>query len=168
MKNLFWKRLGLGLAAFWLLGPAMSQEFDVRVPMQERSAATFYISAEIQGFGRSDFLVDTGSGYMTINEETLAALTAQGQAEYLKDLSGILANGDRLRVPVYRIKRLAIGGRCELEDVEAAVFPGKSRQILGLSVLSRTAPFVFSTDPAELRLTCGGDSLASAAEAPPG
>lgn len=168
MKNLFWKRVGLGLAAFWLLGPAMSQEFDVRVPMQERSAATFYVTAEIHGFGRSDFLVDTGSGYMTINEETLAALMENEQAEYLRELSGILANGDRLRVPVYRIKRLAIGGLCEVRDVEAAVFPGKSRQILGLSVLTRTAPFVFSTDPAELRLTCGKGSLAAAGEAPPG
>ncbi|BCO31852.1 hypothetical protein TspCOW1_19550 [Thiohalobacter sp. COW1] len=168
MKKRFWKRLGLGAAAFWLLGPAMGQEFDVRIPMQERSAATFYVSAEIAGLGASDFLVDTGSGYMTINEVTLAALQETGQAEYLKDLSGILANGERMRVPVYRIERLAIGGRCELRDVEAAVFPGKSRQILGLSVLTRTAPFVFSTDPAELRLSCGEGSLAAAGEAPPG
>lgn len=164
MKRLLLNRLGFGLVALWSMGPAVSQEFDVRVPMQEKSAATFYVSAEIDGFGNSEFMVDTGSGYMTINETTLAALVENEQAEYLKDLSGILANGDRMVVPVYRINRMAIGGTCEIRDVEAAVFPGNTRQILGLSALTRTAPFIFSTDPAELVLTCGEVGQLAAAE----
>ncbi|RRQ21499.1 retropepsin-like aspartic protease family protein [Thiohalobacter thiocyanaticus] len=162
MKKIFWNRFGAGLAALWLWQPAVGQNFDVKVPMQARNAATFYVSAEIDGFGKSDFLVDTGSGYMTINEDTLAILQDADQVEYIKDLSGILANGDRLQVPVYRINRLAIGGQCEIRNVEAAVFPGSSRQILGLSALTRAAPFVFSTDPAELLLTCGVEELAAA------
>jgi predicted aspartyl protease len=152
-----------GLTSFALIRPAISQDFDVRVPMQAKNAATYYVNAEIEGVGNSEFMVDTGSGYMTINEDTLEALVASNQAEYLKDLSGILANGDRMRVPVYLISHMAIGGQCEIKDVEAAVFPGKTRQILGLSALSRTAPFIFSTDPAELVLTCGtGEKLAAA------
>lgn len=164
MKKQLFNRFSFGLAVFWMMGPAVSQEFDVRVPMQEKSAATFYVNAEIDGYGDSEFMVDTGSGYMTINETTLAALVENKQAEYLKDLSGILANGERMIVPVYRINRMAIGGTCEIRDVEAAVFPGNTRQILGLSALTRTAPFIFSTDPAELVLTCGAVEQLAAAE----
>jgi hypothetical protein len=40
-----------------------------------------------------------------------------------------------------------------LEEVEVAVFPGNTRQIVGLSVLTRAAPFVFSTNPPQLQLS---------------
>jgi hypothetical protein len=41
--------------------------------------------------------------------------------------------------------------------VEAAVFPGKTRQILGLSALKKAAPFIFSMDPPNLVLSnCTG------------
>jgi predicted aspartyl protease len=148
-------RSSLGVALLGCISSAFSQNFDIRVPMQEKNAATYYVAAEIEGYGNTEFMVDTGSGYMTINEDTLAVLIENEQAEYRKDLSGILANGDRMTVPVYTISHLAIGGKCEIRNVEAAVFPGKTRQILGLSALTRTAPFIFSTEPAELVLSCG-------------
>jgi hypothetical protein len=65
----------------------------------------------------------------------------------------VLANGSEMTVPVYAVDAIAIGGNCWLHDVEAAVFPGNSRQILGLSALRRTAPFVFSVEPPELLLS---------------
>jgi hypothetical protein len=47
-----------------------------------------------------------------------------------------------------------------LRDVETAVFDTK-RQILGLSVLNRAAPFIFSVDPPELVLSnCTGREIA--------
>jgi predicted aspartyl protease len=98
-------------------------------------------------------MVDTGSGYMTINEETLAILLREERAQYVKELAGILANGNRIVVPVYAISEINIGGECRLENVEAAVFPGRTRAILGLSALTKAAPFIFSVDPPELVLS---------------
>lgn len=141
--------LGLGL----VFQPVLAAEFDVRIPMRDKGLSTYYVPGDIHGIGQVEFMVDTGSGYMTINEETLAELKRQGTVSYVKKLTGVLADGSELLVPVYRISRLNIGGKCTLEDVEAAVFPGKTRHILGLSALSKAAPFIFSVQPAELVLS---------------
>ncbi len=132
---------------------AQSQDFDTTVAMQDKGASTFYVSGEIDGFGPTDLMVDTGSGYMTINEETLEILLKENRAQYVKELSGTLANGDKLIVPVYLLSGINIGGQCILNNVEAAVFPGKTRSILGLSALSKAAPFIFSMDPPQLVLS---------------
>ncbi len=136
-----------------LAGPGMASEFDFDVPMHLKGASTFYISGRIGEMPPSDFMVDTGSSYMTINEETLASLKLTEDPVYLRDLTGVLANGDRMRVPVYAISSVQLGENCRLEEVEVAVFPGNTRQILGLSVLLKAAPFVFSTDPPQLQLS---------------
>ena len=147
--------------------PLAPDDFRIRVAMQEKSAATFYVAGDIRGFGAVELMVDTGSGYMTINEETLSVLKAQNAARYVKQLRGVLADGSELTVPVYAISEMRIGDTCALTDVEAAVFPGASRQILGLSALRRAAPFVFSVDPPALLLSRCGDFDAVAEEAPP-
>jgi len=126
---------------------------STQVPMTLKGSKTFYVSGWMAGAEPAEFMVDTGSSYMTINQVTLDMLKSDGQAVYLRDLSGVLANGDELVVPIYRIPRIILGDSCELLDVEAAVFPGETRQILGLSVLRKTAPFTFSTDPPELQLS---------------
>lgn len=123
------------------------------VPMAEKSARTFYVQGEIAGVGAVDFLVDTGSSYNTINEHSLAMLQKQGRASFVRDLIGILANGQRKRVAVYRIDVIRLGNNCELRDVEAAVFPGRTRHILGLSGLRKAGNFTFSFEPPQLLLT---------------
>ncbi len=78
-------------------------------------------------------------------------------------LACILADGNRLVVSVYAIRELRIGGKCTLHDVEAAVFPGRIRQILGLSALNRAAPFIFPVEPPQLVLShCSGLAEAGA------
>jgi predicted aspartyl protease len=144
------------LLTFALAAPGLASEFDFDVPMHLKGASTFYISGRIGEMPPADFMVDTGSSYMTINEETLANLKQTEEPIYLRDLTGILANGDHMRVPVYAVSSVQLGEGCRLEEVEVAVFPGKTRQILGLSVLLKAAPFVFSTDPPQLQLSnCG-------------
>ncbi|MBK1720301.1 retropepsin-like aspartic protease [Thiocystis violacea] len=133
--------------------PAWAEEFGTRVAMREKSAATFYVPAHIQGFGDTELMVDTGSGYVTINENTLKVLKREGRARFVKQLQGVLANGSELVVPVYAIDGLNIGGHCLLQNVQAAVFPGDARQILGLSALRKAAPFIFSVDPPSLVLS---------------
>ena len=147
------KALTLLLVSFALAVPGRASDFEHEVPMYLKGAKTFYISGRIGGMPPSDFMVDTGSSYMTINEETLAALRLTENPVYLRDLTGVLANGERMRVPVYAVSSVQLGDSCRLEAVEVAVFPGNTRQILGLSVLLRAAPFVFSTDPPQLQLS---------------
>lgn len=129
--------------------------------MHDKGRATYYVNAQVADLGASEFMVDTGSGYVTINEQTLSALQERKQAQYVKELRAILANGSELIIPVYAINQLRIGN-CTLRNIEAAVFPARTRQILGLSALNKAAPFTFSVDPPELVLS----NCAQAVEVP--
>lgn len=151
---------GTFLSLLLSYGYVTASEFSTAIPMEHKGASTFYVNTEIAGLDTVDFMVDTGSGYTTINEETLARLTQQQSASYVKDLQGILADGSRLVVPVYKVKSMNIGGSCNLENIEVAVFPGKTRQILGLSALSQAAPFIFSMNPPQLVLSHCSNGIA--------
>ena len=146
-------KLGPLLCALALLGSVAAAAQDHVVPMTEQGGKTFYVRGEIAGVGPVDFLVDTGSSYNTINEHSLALLREQGRAHYLRDLVGILANGQRRRVAVYRLDAIRLGDDCVLHDVEAAVFPDRTRHILGLSGLRKAGNFGFSFEPPQLTLS---------------
>lgn len=141
------------LLALTLTFNALANDFNTKVPMRNGGAATFYISAQPGQLNEMDFMVDTGSGYMTINEDTLEALQKTDQAQFKRMLQGVLANGTEITVPVYQLKQFNIGGGCLIKDVEAAVFPGKTRQIIGLNALKQAGPFIFSFDPPNLILS---------------
>jgi predicted aspartyl protease len=143
--------LAIALAAS--AATAGAGQFDTTVPMKDKGTTSFYVPGYIDGFGAIEMMVDTGSSYMTINEETLATLKANNKARYTRDLKGRLANGSELVVEVYRVDAVRIGDACQLKNVEAAVFPGKTRYILGLNALSQAAPFVFSMNPPSLVLS---------------
>jgi len=64
-----------------------------------------------------------------------------------------MADGSMRVVPVYRIGSISIGGVCRIDDVEAAVFPGAYRGLLGLSALRKAAPLMFSIEPPLLQMT---------------
>lgn len=143
-----------------LLGSAES--LTQYVEIKSIGTSTYYVDSHIRGSGNTKLLVDTGSGYSTINEETLEQLKLSGNAEYVKKLEGVMANGSRMIVPVYRISSLNLGGKCSIMDVEVAVFPSGTRQILGLSALSKVSPFTFNINPPGLTLSnCqAGDTTA--------
>jgi predicted aspartyl protease len=134
--------------------------------MHDKGLATYYVHAQVADLGMSEFMVDTGSGYLTINEQTLVALQERQQAQYVKQLRAVLANGAELIIPVYAINQLRIGN-CTIRNVEAAVFPARTRQILGLSALNKAAPFTFSVDPPELMLSNCAQVVDAAPLAPP-
>lgn len=157
-----WLAVGLTLVST----PALGDELDVTVPMYDKGMTTYYVHAQVADLGISEFMVDTGSGYLTINEQTLNALQERKQAQYVKELRAILANGTDLVIPVYVITQLRIG-TCILNNVEAAVFPARTRQILGLSALNKAAPFTFSIDPPELVLRNCAQGIDAPAMPPP-
>lgn len=131
------------------------------VNIEKRSAGTFYVTGELDGYGALDLLVDTGSSYLVITETMLEGLKKAGRAEYSRGLEGRMADGSSRVVPLYRVASLRIGEACWVHDVEAAVFPAGSRTILGMNVLSRLAPFTFSAEPARLGLAhCQGPRVA--------
>ena len=138
--------LMLSLACF----SAPANEFGTVIPMLSKGLSTYYVKGSMEGVGEIDLLVDTGSGYMTINEEALQMLLSQDRAGYVKDLTGVLADGSKMVVPVYALEAISIGENCTIRNVEAAVFPGKTRFILGLSALQKAGPFIFNFDPPSL------------------
>ncbi|HHJ18764.1 MAG TPA: hypothetical protein ENJ84_02865 [Gammaproteobacteria bacterium] len=126
-------------------------EYQSRVPMSERDTATFYVTADING-QQVDLLVDTGASYSTLHKGIIDRLKQQGHARRTGEVEGILANGDSCILPIYHIKALTLGG-CLIEDIEVAETPENTRNLLGLSVLRKAAPFIFSLEPAELKLS---------------
>lgn len=133
------------------------------VPIKSRvDLATFYVGVAIAGAPVEEYLLDTGAGYMTITSQTLSHLQDAGTATYLRELDGQMADGSVMRVPVYLIDKITVGESCQLRDIEAAVLPGASRGLFGLSALRKLSPFEFSTDPPSLRLSnCVNPVLAS-------
>ena len=130
---------------------SVSKNIDTTIiPMQEKSARTFYVEARLGGFGKSEFMVDTGSGYTVINEQTLESLKKSGKATYVKDLLGLLADGSEKRVQVYRLSSFSLSDSCKIRDIEVAIFPGSTRHILGLNTLRKMGAFEFSFAPPQL------------------
>ncbi|MCI0506692.1 MAG: retroviral-like aspartic protease family protein [Gammaproteobacteria bacterium] len=121
--------------------------------MKNIGYGTYYVSVKLADMVDSQFMVDTGSGYVAINEESLEKLKLENQVEYLRDIQGKLANGKSYVLPIWRLSSLTLNERCTLKDIEVAVFPGNTRQLLGLSALKKAAPLEISFDPPQLVLS---------------
>jgi clan AA aspartic protease (TIGR02281 family) len=135
-----------------LAAAAQAADFDTALPMRDAGTSTFYVDAVINGHAVQEFMVDTGSAHVVIDGETLSQLKEQGDAEYVKELAGVLADGSTTSVPVYRVAAISLG-HCLIRDVEVAVFPRAKRNILGLSALRKVAPFAISVEPPTLKLS---------------
>ncbi len=132
-------------------GVASGEDFSHAVPMLEKGTATYYVVAAVGG-QTVDLLVDTGAGYATLNRNIIALLRHAGVARRTGAIEAVLANGQSVELPIYTISALNLGG-CVVKNVEVAQTPPNARNLLGLSVLRQTAPFSFSLEPAELRLS---------------
>lgn len=139
------------LALLLVSGVTCGDDFSHAVPMQEKGTATYFVVATIAGLA-VDLLVDTGAGYTTLNRNTIKLLRDAGAARRSGAIEAVLANGQSVELPIYTISALNLGG-CVVKNVEVAQTPPNARNLLGLSVLRETAPFSFSLEPAELRLS---------------
>lgn len=154
--------IGTALTAMLLSLSAHAGDFDHVVAMEDSDRHTYYVTVAMGELSASRFLVDTGSSHTAIDSAMLGKLQRQGHARYVGNLLGTMADGSQRRVPLYRIERLVIGGSCVISDVKAVVLPGADRNILGLSVLRRLAPFSLTTAPPTLRLSRCGEVTAAA------
>jgi clan AA aspartic protease (TIGR02281 family) len=153
----FFRLLAVAVGLFPVVGYAAAPMLEqgaaaVSIDLQRRDSGTFYIPGTIQGYGEVELLVDTGSSFLVINEAMLIDLQKAGSASFSHELHGCMADGSATVVPVYRLAGVRLGTECWVQDVEAAVFPGTSRPILGMNILVRLAPFTFSTEPPQLAL----------------
>ncbi|MGE0484070.1 MAG: TIGR02281 family clan AA aspartic protease [Gammaproteobacteria bacterium] len=128
-------------------------EFDTRVPLERAASGNFYVEGVLNANVRSKFLVDTGSGLVTITEDLLDALNADGRVERAGRVAARLANGKVQAVQLYRVEHFRVGASCELGPVDVAVMPGRGANILGLNVLARAAPFAVHVEPPALTLS---------------
>ena len=128
-------------------------EFDSSITMTDKGASTYYVPCTIEGYGSVDLMFDTGSSYMTINEKMLGILQKRGHATFVKKLDARMADGSRSIIPVYRLSSIKLGENCAIHDVEAAVMPGSTRNLLGLSALKMAGPFIFYANPPRLILS---------------
>ena len=133
------------------LGLAEAGEFSHAVPMSEKGTATYFITATI-GHHSAELLVDTGAGFATLNESLIERLLDDGEARRSGEIEAVLANGAAIILPVFTIAAMHLGN-CLVEDVEVAQTPPNASNLLGLSVLRKAAPFSFSLEPAELKLS---------------
>jgi clan AA aspartic protease (TIGR02281 family) len=139
----------------------MSSEFDTKISIEDKGLATYYVTGQVNGYSKTDFMIDTGSGYSAINETMLEKLRDQNKVEYLNTISGVMANGNQTSLPVYLIASINIGGKCILNNIKAVVLPGNTRNILGLNALKKAAPFAMSVNPPKLILShCQTETLA--------
>jgi len=148
------------ITALWASAGLAENLLSHEIPMETQGSRTFYVQSTIQGSGDAMLLIDTGSGHSVINEETLASLMSSGDATFLKDLRGLMADGSTRIVPLYRISAITLGDGCVIKDVKAAVLPGGTRQILGISALQKAAPFTLSFNPPLLHLSNCESSVA--------
>ncbi|HUS23341.1 MAG TPA: retropepsin-like aspartic protease [Candidatus Binatia bacterium] len=148
-------------AAAAMIAPHMTP-----VVLERHTAGTFYVDGALQGYGDLRLLVDTGSSHMVINEAMLEMLKKSGNATFVRQTRGVMADGSPRGVPIYRLAALRIGDSCWVREVEAAIIPGNVRPILGMNVLARLSPFTFSAEPAQINLQrCEADAEAAAFDA---
>ncbi|MBI4006670.1 MAG: clan AA aspartic protease [Gammaproteobacteria bacterium] len=132
-------------------------DFDATMPLRDVGTSTYYVEARINDHAIQEFMLDTGSAHVVIDKKTFSQLKEKGDVKYMKDLSGVLADGSSTSVPIYQVAAINLG-RCTIRDVEVAVFPKAGRNILGLSALKKVAPFAISIDPPSLKLSnCQSD-----------
>jgi predicted aspartyl protease len=138
-----------------------TEPFAHRAQMQRAESGNYYVHGVFSPGVETELLVDTGSGYVALTRATFARVRDLPGVTYLRDIAGSMANGKQLNVPVYRIASLRLGEACVLTDVEVAVMPGATRDILGLSALRKVEPFALQLEPPVLYLSaCSSAALA--------
>lgn len=151
--SLMW--IGL-LLPLWVKGADSDRDFA----LETSGSGTVYVQATLADHITRRFLVDTGSGMLTLNRQTFRALQQESAVEPAGFMAARLANGDLIKVKRYRVTSFRIGDDCDLGEVEVAVMDGDNN-ILGMNILLRAAPFTLHAHPPKLTLSgCQNSTLA--------
>ncbi|MBT82341.1 MAG: hypothetical protein CL587_18375 [Alteromonadaceae bacterium] len=141
------KYIILWVAALLLTTAVVASE--QAVPLDQSAGGTLYLEATLESAVTASFLLDTGSGLLTLNKATFEALTKGRKLEQTGKSAARLANGKILTVSQYQLSSIRIGQACELGPVEVAVMPG-GNNILGINTLLKAAPMTITAESVTL------------------
>lgn len=116
-------------------------DFEVMLPISGTKGGSYSVAGSFGGTHDAQFLIDTGAGMSTLSREMFKAVKKTHKVESVRKVAARLANGKLLKAQVYRIEDFRIGNQCSLGDVEVAVMPNSGRNIIGMDILAKTAPF---------------------------
>ena len=139
-----------------LSAPASAGDFEFKVPLTRATSGNLYVEGVLNDQVRSSFLVDTGSGLVTINQKLFDELAKTSHVERVGRMAARMANGRLQALDLFRVERFRIGEHCELGAVDVAVMSRDGANILGLNVLVRAAPFAMHVSPPTLALSACG------------
>ena len=126
---------------------------DINVPIDTSQSGNLYVGAVINSSVRSQFLVDTGAGMITLDRALFKQIAREGTVEKTGEIAARLANGKFETMSLYKVQSFSIGENCDLGEMEVAVMKRAGRNILGLSALMKAAPFSIHANPMELILS---------------
>ena len=139
----------------------ITADFGYRVLLEQRQSGSLSLTVDLGGTS-GEFLLDTGASMVTISRGLFESVRALGGAEPAGEVAARLASGRLEILEVYEIETFRLGNTCELGPLKVAVMPRGGRNLLGMSALSRAAPFTVSTVPPALGLSgCASQSIAA-------
>ena len=139
------------LALFWcVMSGTVAALADTEVPLAQSGNGAYSVRVLLGDTATAELLVDTGSSYVVLTPATFRALRRMADPTAVRVIRGATASGEIVRTTVYRLPSLTIGAACRLDDVEIVVLPGASRNILGLSALTRLGQFSMRFEPPAL------------------
>lgn len=136
------------LGLFFSTGASLAYCADDAVhtfPLSRHSGGTLYVDITLKQGISAPFLVDTGSGLVTLNKKTFDELNRINALAPVGEVAARMANGRIHAIKQYRLESLRIGNRCELGPIDVAVMPNGSN-ILSINALLRAAPMTLSVD----------------------
>ena len=136
-----------------VIAPASYADFEVLLPIENTSGGSYVVEA---GFGESNaakFLIDTGAGMSTVSPTMFKTLKKNHVVVEVRKVAARLANGKMQVAKVYQIKNFRIGNQCNIGAVEVAVLPNSNRNIIGMDILAKTAPFGLNLDQPALMVS---------------
>ena len=142
------------MAILGLAWATAASAVDIELPLQQVESGNFYLDATLDNIVQTELLFDTGSGYVSLSKRTFDRIKSDPGTVFSRHISGRMANGRTVSVPVYTIRELSLSAECVLSDLEVVVFPNADRDILGLNALRKLQPFTFQMDPPMLSASC--------------
>lgn len=132
--------------------PDLATMFPENVPLSHTGAGSYSLSATVGGID-ADFLLDTGASMTTVNSDLFKKIRESGQVSKVRAVGARLASGKIEVLDVYLVQGFLLGNSCELGSVEVAVLNKGGRNLLGMNVLQRAAPFAISLSPPALAMS---------------
>ncbi len=131
------------------------------VALASNDVGTLHVDATLGAAVDTHFLLDTGSAYVVLTDETRRRLAGEGALTPVRQLRAVMANNSTARAQVYRVNAMRLATGCIVRDFEAVALPGARKDILGLSALRAVAPFTVHLEPLRMEVHCAAPTSAA-------